>query len=134
MTGAARGTRRPGDRFWPTAAALTLLATIGIACGVNRKPATAPRPAPPSATPAANPAPRAADDAWITAFQSAIRPMLAQRCTPCHQPGGIMYGRLPFDDARTVADAARDRPGFLRRLKGADHEAVEAWIATLPAR
>jgi hypothetical protein len=72
--------------------------------------------------------------AWKSAFESTIRPLLAQRCTPCHQPGGVMYARLPFDDAQTVADAARDRPEFLRRLKGSDHDAVEAWVATLPPR
>lgn len=43
-----------------------------------------------------------------------------------------MYGRLPFDDARTVADAAAQRPGFLRRLRGSDHDTVEAWLATVP--
>ncbi len=130
---------RGRDRRGPVEAALAVSALAALACGVNRKVAVAPRPltapAPtPDAAQTSTLAPTAAGDAWKAAFESTIRPVLAQRCTPCHQPGGIMYGRLPFDDARTVADAARDRPGFLRRLKGADHEAVEAWIATLPAR
>jgi hypothetical protein len=136
------------------------VSTAALACGANRRAAVAPRPAPSPVTamptpvptpvpvsvsvsvsvsesvsePRSSPTPAPTDDAWKSAFETTIRPLLAQRCTPCHQRGGIMYARLPFDDARTVADAARDRPGFLRRLKGADHEAVEAWVATLPPR
>jgi hypothetical protein len=41
-----------------------------------------------------------------------------------------MYDKLPFDDARTVASHAE---GILKRLKGSDKEAVERWLAALPA-
>ena len=125
--------RHRRHRRGPVATVLAVSAVAALACGANRKVAVAPRPDP---SPVTGPAVSMSmpEAAWKAAFESTIRPMLAERCTPCHQPGGVMYGRLPFDDARTVADAARDRPGFLRRLKGADHEAVEAWIATLPAR
>lgn len=35
-------------------------------------------------------------------FQSQILPMLVNRCSPCHFPGGKMYSRLPFDRASTI--------------------------------
>jgi len=33
------------------------------------------------------------------AFTSAVRPILVARCAPCHEAGGKMYERLPFDRA-----------------------------------
>ena len=35
-------------------------------------------------------------------FQKEIRPILEQRCQPCHFPGGKMYERLPFDRPETI--------------------------------
>ena len=35
-------------------------------------------------------------------FVKEIRPMLEQRCQPCHFPGGKMYDRLPFDRPATI--------------------------------
>lgn len=35
-------------------------------------------------------------------FAAKIAPMLAERCQPCHFPGGVMYERLPFDRPETV--------------------------------
>jgi hypothetical protein len=35
-------------------------------------------------------------------FATEIRPLLAQRCQPCHFAGGKMYERLPFDRPQTV--------------------------------
>ncbi len=35
-------------------------------------------------------------------FAKHIRPMLEQRCQPCHFAGGKMYERLPFDRPETV--------------------------------
>jgi len=40
-----------------------------------------------------------------------------------------MYERLPFDKAETLAS---HREGALRRLKGDDRAAFEAWLKTLP--
>ena len=57
-------------------------------------------------------------------FRGKVRPILARSCTPCHVPGGKMYGRLPFDDPRVVRD---HKEGVLRRLKGSDRETVAAW-------
>ena len=68
--------------------------------------------------------PVASDDPFV----ATVRPVLSVRCAPCHNPGGKMYGRLPFDDAKTVASNSE---GILRRLKGDDRAALEKWIAGL---
>jgi hypothetical protein len=59
-------------------------------------------------------------------FSSTIRPILSAHCAPCHEPGGKMYDRLPFDRAEVVAS---NPEGVLKRLKGQDRETVERWIA-----
>jgi len=59
------------------------------------------------------------------AFTAAVRPILVARCAPCHEAGGKMYERLPFDRAETIAS---HREGVLRRLKGDDRAAVERWL------
>lgn len=59
-------------------------------------------------------------------FEKTIRPLLADRCAPCHAPGGTMYEKLPFDDAEVVASHV---PGMKKRLKGDDLKALEAWLA-----
>jgi hypothetical protein len=63
------------------------------------------------------------------AFEATVRPVLAARCAPCHEPGGKMYGSLPFDKGETIAS---HRDGVLKRLKGDDRAAVEKWLASLP--
>ncbi|MEO8432479.1 MAG: hypothetical protein ABI592_13285 [Acidobacteriota bacterium] len=64
-------------------------------------------------------------------FRTSLRPILSARCAPCHEPGGRMYGRLPFDDPATVAShAARMAP----RLKGDDRRTLEAWAAQVDPR
>lgn len=62
------------------------------------------------------------------AFLATVRPILATRCAPCHNPGGKMYARLPFDDPQVVSSHA---PGILRRLNGDDRAAMEKWLAGL---
>ena len=42
-----------------------------------------------------------------------------------------MYERLPFDDPKVIAAHPE---GILKRLKDADREAVEKWLATLPEK
>jgi len=70
---------------------------------------------------AAPPAP-AAD----TAFEQDVRPILTRRCKPCHEPGGVMYGRIPFDDPKAVRD---HREGILRRIKEPrEAEALRNWL------
>jgi hypothetical protein len=62
-------------------------------------------------------------------FSSTVRPILAAKCAPCHEPGGKMYGSLPFDKSETIAS---HREGVLKRLKGDDRAAVEKWLSGLP--
>lgn len=78
---------------------------------------------------AAVPEPSAADTKAPT-FEATVRPILAVRCAPCHNPGGKMYEQLPFDQAAVVSGHA---PGVRRRLKDEDLLAFERWMATLPA-
>ena len=35
-------------------------------------------------------------------FDTQVKPILQQRCQPCHFSGGVMYQRLPFDRAQTI--------------------------------
>src|SRR6185295_2272445 len=35
-------------------------------------------------------------------FETDIRPILEQKCQPCHFRGGKMYARLPFDQPQTI--------------------------------
>jgi hypothetical protein len=82
--------------------------------------------APPTAVPSPSPPP--APTAVPDLFAGAVRPILKAHCAPCHEPGGRLYDRLPFDDARVVSSHS---PGILRRLKGEDRAALEQWLATL---
>jgi hypothetical protein len=61
-------------------------------------------------------------------FRETIRPILSARCGACHDPGGKMYARLPFDDPKVVSSHST---GVLRRLKGEDRAAMEKWLAGL---
>ena len=85
-----------------------------------------PQLAPTRAALAVTPAAVAATDG----FASAVRPVLVAHCTPCHEPGGKMYDRMPFDKAETIAS---HRDVVLRRLKGDDRETVAKWLESQPA-
>jgi hypothetical protein len=74
----------------------------------------------------ADPNPIALSSLQLDAFRASVRPILSVKCAPCHEPGGKMYGRLPFDDPATVAShSAR----MATRLKGDDRKALETWAA-----
>jgi len=103
------------------------LAVLSTACARSEAAPSSVRPAvaaaisPPSPPPTKAPGPT---------FDATVRPVLESRCTLCHYPGGRMYERLPFDQPPVVAAHA---DGIRRRLKGADLEALERWLASLPA-
>lgn len=61
-------------------------------------------------------------------FRSEIRPILVTRCAPCHEPGGKLYAKLPFDDPAVLSHV----PGVTKRLKGDDLKTFERWIAMAP--
>src|ERR1700682_5597740 len=75
------------------------------------------------------PAPARVPQAPAPSFESDVKPLLAKKCSPCHAPGGKMYGKLPFDDPATVASHA---PGIRKRLKGDDLKTLESWLAAAP--
>ena len=65
-----------------------------------------------------------------SAFTATVRPILVSHCAPCHEPGGKMYERLPFDRAETIASHSA---GVLRRIKAPDEKAaIEKWLAGRP--
>lgn len=129
----ARGGVRPLELFFLIGAlALGALAPASR-CGPEASGAARPTPAADvaaamPATPAAVPTAPAAVSA--TTFAASVRPVLLARCAPCHEPGGKMYAKLPFDQPTVVASHSA---GVLRRLQGENREAVETWLATLPA-
>jgi hypothetical protein len=88
---------------------------MAVTCSASRPLRTA-SPAPPGASvpsePTARPqAPETASPETAAperaAFDEKIRPILARTCAPCHNPGGKMYSRLPFDDPEVVGRTAR---------------------------
>ena len=60
-------------------------------------------------------------------FDNDIKPILTGRCMPCHFPGGSMYGKLPFDNPKTI----REHPtGIFKRIKDpAEVEKLKAFLA-----
>jgi hypothetical protein len=115
-------------RFLP-GVALTTMTVALVSCArrpVTPAPAVAPVAAL-SAAPAvsvAAPAPAAAPSADL--FQSEVRPLLLRKCAPCHEPGGQMHARMPFDEPATVRE---HQAGILRRLK-AEGDPVARWLAS----
>jgi hypothetical protein len=119
-------------RLWTAAVAVTLPALFhtrdcaGTSSNGTRAAVLPTSTAQPTAFPSPSPppAPTAAPDL----FAAAVRPILKAHCAPCHEPGGRLYDRLPFDNSRVVSSHS---PGILRRLKGEDRTAFEQWLATL---
>ena len=60
-------------------------------------------------------------------FATTVRPILVQRCSPCHEPGGTMYDKLPFDQPTTLRT---HRDGALKRFSGLEKQALEAWFSS----
>ena len=70
-------------------------------CAGTSKAAPPPSPsatAVPTAIPSPPPPPTEPPDLFV----SVVRPVLQEHCAPCHEPGGKMYGRLPFDNPRVI--------------------------------
>ncbi len=98
------------------------LTVLALGC-VRPQAATAPR------VPAVSPAqaPPRPSEPWTLDFVSDVRPILLRRCVPCHETGGRMYERLPFDVAGTIREHG---DGVLRRIKEpAEHALIEAFLA-----
>ena len=111
------------------AATLAALLQTRDCSGNPPKAASVPPPAP-TAIPAAPAPPSPAPEPTVAAdlFASVARPVLKTRCAPCHEPGGKLYDRLPFDNPKVVSSHSEK---ILGRLKGEDKQALERWLATL---
>ena len=57
---------------------------------------------PPGAAPAATATPTPRPTPARIDFALQVRPLLEEKCTPCHFPGGRMYDRMPFDRETTI--------------------------------
>ena len=111
---------------WPMRPCCLVLGALVSATGcLGHKATSPPRASAPVAT--AAPVPTTAPVATADGFTAAVRPMLAQSCAPCHNPGGKMYERLPFDDPKVVREHEK---GVRRRLKGENLEVFERWLTT----
>lgn len=80
------------------------------------------------ATPPISSPPVAEVEPVADSFQTTIRPILSEQCGACHNPGGKMYARLPFDDREVVSSHGA---AILRRLKGDDRAAMDRWLSGL---
>ncbi len=106
------------------AAAAGLLVPFWLLPGRNCSSTAAAPPPASAAVPSSTPTPT------LDLFASTVRPVLLAHCAPCHEPGGVMYGRMPFDHSEVVASHAE---GVLRRVKGPEERAaIERWLASQP--
>ena len=110
-----------------TGSRLGLLVLLALPFGFRAGTAAHHEEDPAPTAPAAS-SPAGLSDSATAAFKSTVRPIVAAKCSPCHEPGGKMYDRLPFDRGETIASHGE---GVLKRLKGDDRAAVEKWLATL---
>lgn len=134
---------RPRPLTWQAALAVLALALgmLGDTCESGGRVASAPKPAPTASPRDSIPAPTVSVEAAAETqasvsptpagptFEAAVRPILAVKCAPCHNPGGKMYERMPFDQPQVVSSHAK---GVRRRLTGEDLRVFERWMATLP--
>ena len=95
--------------LWPSLAILALAGCVPVRPAPAAQPPTA--AAPPAGASAEGGAPAAGAaqtdeaggvDPKREEFETQVRPILEKRCSPCHFPGGKMYGRLPFDRPGTI--------------------------------
>ena len=56
-----------------------------------------------------------------------VKQMLSTNCSPCHNPGGKMYERLPFDDPKTVRAHSTGIAGRLDKPE--DKKLLEDWLS-----
>ena len=60
-------------------------------------------------------------------FARDVRPILEQRCTPCHFTGGKMYARLPFDRSETIVKLG-EKKLFTRIREPKDQAVIRAFL------
>jgi hypothetical protein len=63
-------------------------------------------------------------------FTTEIRPLLEQRCRPCHFSGGRMYTKLPFDRQETIFKLGTKL--FTRIKDEPEREKIRRFLASGP--
>lgn len=61
-------------------------------------------------------------------FAKNVRPILEQRCQPCHFTGGKMYARLPFDRPETIVKLGTTKL-FTRIKDERDRDVIRKFLA-----
>jgi uncharacterized membrane protein len=56
-----------------------------------------------------------------------VKEMLSRNCTPCHEPGGKMYEKLPFDNPEVIR--THSEPILKRINKLEDKKLMEDWLS-----
>ena len=56
-----------------------------------------------------------------------VKQMLSTNCSPCHNPGGKMYERLPFDNPEIVRTHGMPISGRLNKPE--DKKLLEDWLS-----
>jgi hypothetical protein len=82
------------------------------------------RPAPVQTSKAPEPTVPASVSESVDSFQP-VKAVLGRTCAPCHNPGGKMYERLPFDQPEVVRT---NHEGIIRRLSAEDKLVLEKWL------
>lgn len=54
-------------------------------------------------------------------FEKQVKPIFVKNCSPCHFPGGKMYGRLPFDKDATILN---HHEAILKRIKNEEENSL----------
>ena len=77
------------------------------------------------------------ESAMSVTWDADVRAIVENRCSPCHLPGGYMYGRAPLNSfegvsrmssrIRTLVFETRAMP-FMRDMPDAERELVARWI------
>ena len=117
--------------MWSRTIVILTLPALFLGCAPGRvagRPPDTPiaaHPAPATApTPAASPSP--APQAARIDFETQVRPLLQEKCSPCHFAGGRMYDRLPFDREETIRTLGK--APFTRLRDPVDQELLRAFL------
>jgi hypothetical protein len=111
---------------WVVVLVLTLLQACahGQVGGRTEGASAAATPAPAAS---ASPAPSPTPTPEPIDFAKQIQPLLEEKCTPCHFPGGRMYDRLPFDREETIRTLGQVL--FTRLQDPVDREMLRTFLA-----
>jgi hypothetical protein len=110
---------------------LLSLPVLFLGCAPGRlagRPPDAPIAAEPAPDPAPSPAavPSPSPQAARIDFATQIRPLLQEKCSPCHFAGGRMYDRLPFDREETIRTLGKAL--FTRLRDPVDQELMRTFL------